>query len=238
LFIRDRPGRFQSVNFLIIAVLIILGGPAPARAKSAQSANASQNPKATPTEHVRGTVVGPDNKPLPGQTVVLHRVMGSSGITAATSVSDAKGNFVLDVPDASAQPDAVYFLAARYNNELYIGDAFKAPFDTTVQHSVQVGIAATSARALVAGTNAEQALPAAPPPPDPTRWLIWILPAVALLLLGGMLMGTRGRIPQRRRTLLEIARLDESFDSRPEDRTAYEHRRAELIAQLGTAAQL
>lgn len=188
---------------------------------------------------VRGHVVGPDGKALSGQQVVLHRVTGSSGLTVATGVSAATGSFTLEVKDPNAIADAVYFLAARYNNELYIGDAFKAPFDTATDHAVQVGVAATSARALIGGTTAAEALPpTGPPTPDPTRWLIWILPALALAAVAVMLFLGGARMPVRRRTLIEIARLDEAHASQPGDTQAYNARRETLLAQLGRHAEV
>jgi hypothetical protein len=181
---------------------------------------------------VRGHVLGPDGKPLPGQAVVLHRVTGSNGLTVATGTSESDGSFRLRVTDVTtASEDAVYFLAARYNQELYIGDAFKAPFDTTADHNVRVGVAETSARALVSGVGDDPAVPQAPPPKDPTRWLIFIMPALALIALIVMLFGPRGRVPARRRILLEIAKLDES-NATTGGSSEYEQQRAALLAKL------
>jgi hypothetical protein len=189
---------------------------------------------------VRGHVIGPDGKPLSKQAVVLHRVAGASGLTVATGTSEKDGSFRLTVADAaSAADDAVYFLAARYKEELYLGDAFKAPFDTTMDHTVQVGVAATSARALLGATtggDAQGALPQATAPADPTRWLIFIMPALAIIALVVMLFGPRGRIPPRRRVLLEIAKLDEAEGG--SGNAAYRDRRAALIAQLNTPAEV
>lgn len=187
---------------------------------------------------VRGRVLGPDGKPLGGQSVVLHRVTGSSGLTVASGTSDANGAFLLHVADPSAVPDAVYFLAARYKSELYIGDAFKAPFDTSARHEVQVGVAATSARALTTGTTAPDALPQQAAPLDPTRSLVWILPALAIAAVLVTMLAGRARMPSRRRTLIEIARLDEANAPAPQDAQSYNERRAALLAQLGRTAEV
>jgi hypothetical protein len=213
-----------------IAALMLALAPAQT---PAQTTPGLTTPGLTTTNRVHGVVIGPDGKPLSGQAVVIHRVNGSSGITVATDTSDSAGNYEMEVRDAAAAPDAVYFLAARYKGELYIGDAFKVPFDTA-SRTVQVGTAATSARALIAGANAEQALPPAePPPPDPTRWLIWVLPILAIAALGVMMLAGGARMPARRRTLIEIAKLDEAHAADPAATQEYRERRDRLVAQLG-----
>ncbi|MEO5510842.1 MAG: hypothetical protein ABIV28_00280 [Longimicrobiales bacterium] len=194
---------------------------------------------------VRGIVRGPDGAALARQDVVLHRVTGSSGLTVATGTSAADGSFRLVVRDAAAAPDAVYFLAARYQNELYLGDAFKAPFDTTATHTVQVGVAETSARNLMGG-GASSALPAAPAPPDPSRWLQWILPALALAALAIVTVASRARIPERRRLILTVARLDEAHEARSfadadataNDDSEYRAQRSQLIERLSRPAEV
>ncbi len=186
---------------------------------------------------VRGVVSGPDGKALPAQTVVLHRVMGTTGVTVATGTSSADGTFRLDVPAADASSDAVYFLAARFDNELYIGDAFRAPFDSVTIHAVQVGVAATSARNLVSD-DAQAVMPPAPAAPDPTRRLVWILPALAIAALIGMLTIGRTRVPDRRRALLALAELDEARhpNTATVDDAALRARRDELVTRAARPA--
>ena len=182
-------------------------------------------PLAAQTVPVTGRILGPDGQPLAGQNVVLHRVDASSGVTVATGVSDDAGQFRLDVPVAEAAGTGVFFLAARYTDgELYLGDAFRAPFDSATQHVVQVGTAETSARNIVsAGTE--------PKPADETRWLLFALPLIGILafttwyLVGGV------RIPPRRMALAEIARLDEQNATQADP--TYHARRAELLTRLG-----
>jgi hypothetical protein len=187
---------------------------------------------------VRGVVRGPDGSPLGGQAVVLHRVTGSAGLTVAGDTSAADGSFRLEVADAAADADAVYFLAARFEGELYIGDAFKAPFDSTTQHAVLVGTPETSARNLVTDA-AREIMPPAPTPPDPTRWLLWVLPVLALIVLAGTTMIGRARVPDRRRALLAIAQLDEAHaqNAQGADDSAYRARRAELLARVTRSAE-
>jgi hypothetical protein len=178
------------------------------------------------TTPVRGRVVGPDGSPLAGQGVVLHRVDASTGVTVATGVSDSSGSFELDVPSADASGDGVFFLAARYTDgELYLGDAFRAPFDSAAQHVVRVGVPETSARNLVTGGE---------PPEDPAAWLLYALPLAAIVGFAAVHALRTGRIPARRRTLAEIARLDEHKVA--SDDASYRARRAELLARLGPPA--
>jgi hypothetical protein len=200
---------------------------------------------------ISGTVLGPDNQPLAGQDVVLHRVSGSSGVTAAEGVSASDGSFSLIVADSAAPADAVYFLAARFEGELYLGDAFRAPFDTAERHVLQVGVAATSARNLISGVGdvgaggaGAGAGGAGGLARDPTTWLLWVLPAVAVLALMATTLLGRGRIPERRRTLLAIAQLDEAHaagaaadSAASADSAAYELQRTQLLARLARHAR-
>lgn len=217
--------------------LVLASAFASGSALAQPTPQAAAQTGATSPSTVHGQVIGPDGKPLGGQVVVIHRVNGASGITVATDTSDSAGNFEMQVNDTGRAPDAVYFLAARFKNELYIGDAFKAPFDTA-SHSVLVGTAATSARALISGVAGEQAAlpPAEQPKPDPTRWLVWVLPVLAVAALGVMMMAGSARMPARRRTLIDIARLDEAHAANTGDVQKYSAARQKLLAQLGRQA--
>jgi hypothetical protein len=74
-------------------------------------------------DDVRGRVIGPDNAGGQDQRVVLHRVDESGGFTIAEAISGDDGTFELRAGDTDTT--GVYFVAARYDEELYIGPPFR-----------------------------------------------------------------------------------------------------------------
>lgn len=192
---------------------------------------------------VRGRVLGPDGTPLPDTRVVLHRVVGMGGATIAEAQSDAAGRFTI-AADSAPDPAAVYFLAARYEGELYIGEAFQAPF-ADVEHILSVGVPGTSASALI-GEGDAAALPQSAPatrmpgsaPATRTRWLLFAIPAIMLLgVVAYFLLRSRASVPARRRLLADIAALDlaHADATDPEQLRAYHEQRAALITQVHAA---
>ena len=169
------------------------------------------------TNVLAGRVLGPDGEPVADQTVVLHRVAGGAGATVAQAVSDASGNFALrfDAPDIDG--DAAYFVAARWQGELYLGPPFRTPVDSAADYTMQVGVPGTSASVLLGSgqaSNGPAPQPAATSDPFPYRtWLLLIIPLLVMALATGYFL-TRGRgADRRRRMLLEIAQLDDTFES-------------------------
>jgi hypothetical protein len=165
------------------------------------------------TQEVRGRIIDGAGQPVADQAVLLHRVIGSSGANIAQARSDSAGHFLI-AADTTGGTQATYFLAARWNDELYISEAFQAPFGAA-ERVLQVGVPGTSASALLEGnaTTTPRQLPAAAPPggapASAARWLLFAVPALSLLGLGAYLvLRNRGALPERRRMLARIARLD------------------------------
>lgn len=185
-----------------------------------------------------GQVIGPDGGPVAGQIVVLHRVAGGSGATVAEDTSDAEGRFTLRFEPAPDEAAATYFVASRWEGELYIGPPFRTPIDTAGDYTMQVGVPGTSASTLL-GTAPQRPPSVTVAEPFPYRtWLFLIIPLVVMALAAGYLL-TRGRGRLRRRQLLlEIARLDETFEAELEegtiaDSTRYWAERRSLLERLG-----
>jgi hypothetical protein len=192
---------------------------------------------------VQGRVIGPDGEPLADTRVVLHRVVGMGGANIAEAVSDSAGRFTISA-DSAPSPEAVYFLAARYQGELYIGEAFRAPFATT-EYVLSVGVPGTSASALIGegqGTALPQGAPATSAtrlpgsaPATSTRWLLFAIPAIMLLgVVAYFVLRRRTSIPPRRRILADLAALDleHAGSTDPDALRAYHERRAALITQV------
>jgi hypothetical protein len=195
-------------------------------------------PVAAQAGSVRGRVVDRDGGPVVDQAVLLHRVVGMSGANIAQARSDSAGRFVIPV-DSLGGSEATYFLAARWQDELYIGEAFKEPL-TDADHVLQVGVPGTSATALLEGTTPRTggaAMPAALPaaatgsPATGSRWLLFLVPGVALAgVLVYVLLRQRPGISPRRQLLVRVAELDLANAAGGD--TSAQDRRAELIAQL------
>jgi hypothetical protein len=184
---------------------------------------------------VRGRIIDADSKPVADQAVLLHRVVGSTGANIAQAQSDSAGRFVIPV-DTAGQAGAVYFLAARWRDELYISEPFQPPL-TGTERMLQVGVPGTSATAMLQGTTAAMPGSSQPagagtaPASTPTSWLFFFAPLV--VLAGSVLyfvLRNRPNVPERRRLLAQIAELDlQQTDSGSE---GYRTRRAELLARV------
>ncbi|HSJ07639.1 MAG TPA: hypothetical protein VK936_13120 [Longimicrobiales bacterium] len=209
----------HSVQRLVPAILIVVAGCL----LGADAVHAQDLP-------VRGRVIGPDNTGVPDQRVVLHRVDGGGGATVAEAISGPDGGFDLIAP-ATADTTGVYFVAARYDGELYIGPPFRPADAATLDHVIQVGIPSMSATSMLAddGTGA---LPM--PRPAPSRnWLLLIIPAVGIVGVIVYALFPRRSIPADRHLLIRVAELDERMEAATEaQREVLLEERHRLIAQI------
>lgn len=180
---------------------------------------------------VRGRVLGPDNAPLADQRVVLHRVDGTGGATIAEAVSAADGGFELA---ATVPPDtgAVYFVAARYDEELYIGPPFRPDDGSATDQVIQVGVPAMSATSMLAETQ-EGFMPP-PRRPEPTRgWMLLAIPLLGVIGVAAYALIPRNSIPRDRQLLRQVAELDERLATAPDaQKVALLEERRQLVAQL------
>ena len=179
---------------------------------------------------VRGRVLGPDNSPLAAQHVVLHRVDASGGATVAQATTDATGRYELRVT-ASADTGAVYFVAARYQEELYIGPPFKPAAGSITEQMLQVGVPGTSAEQLMRGEQGG-AQPGGRPATS-RSWMLLLIPLAGVAAVALYALVPRARISPDRALLIRVAELDERLGSATDaQRTAIREERARLIAQL------
>jgi hypothetical protein len=179
---------------------------------------------------VRGRVLGPDGAPLADQRVVLHRVDASGGATIAESRSAADGSFELSAA-AEADTSAVLFVAARYDEELYIGPPFRAADALAMDQQIQVGVPAMSATALMEGEPVP--LPRSGRPATTSSWLLLLIPLLGVIGVAVYALVPRTAIPADRARLIRVAELDERLQGAPDAQriTLLEERRR-LIAEL------
>jgi hypothetical protein len=153
---------------------------------------------------LRGRAVDPQGAPVAGLEVLLHRVAGGSGANIARDTTGEDGSFTLTAEGPS--PDsAVFFAAARYRNELFVGEFVRPPFDAGMSYTLVVGGQPFSM---------DSPLPVAPgsAPSIPAPSSSWILLLVPVLALGAVVYAavTRsGRPTRHRRLLIRLAAFDE-----------------------------
>jgi hypothetical protein len=179
---------------------------------------------------VRGRVLGPDNNMLAAQRVVLHRVDASGGSTVAEDTSDAEGRFELNVA-ASTDTSAVYFIASRYEEQLYIGAPFRPGLGESTEQFLQVGVPGTSADQLMRGE--------APPvqgggrPATSRSWMLLLIPLAGVVAVSLYALLARNRISPERTLLIRVAELDERMATATDaQRETMRDERARMLAQL------
>ncbi|HUF51694.1 MAG TPA: hypothetical protein VMN60_12785 [Longimicrobiales bacterium] len=179
---------------------------------------------------VRGRVLGPDDNPLAAQRVVLHRVDAAGGATIAEDTSAADGTFELRAA-ASIDTAAVYFLASRFNGELYIGPPFKPEQQSMMEQLIQVGVPGTSADQLMRGEEGG-AIPVGRPATS-RSWLLLLIPLLGVAAVALYMLVPRTRISAERTVLMRVAELDERMaTATAAQRASLRDERARLLAML------
>lgn len=185
----------------------------------------------TPDLVIHGRVVGADNAGVAGQRVVLHRVDASGGATIAETVSGEDGRFELRTP-ATADTTGVYFVAARYDEELYIGPPFRPTDPLAAEQVIQVGIPSMSATSLLADDGAG-AMPVGRGPPQSRAWLLLIVPLLGVTGVVIYMVSSGRRIPRYRALLIQVAELDERMSTASAaQRASLQDERLRLMARL------
>ncbi|MBR9988654.1 MAG: hypothetical protein KFH98_02805 [Gemmatimonadetes bacterium] len=180
---------------------------------------------------VVGRIIGPDNLPLGGQTVVLHRVQAAAGATVAETVTAEDGRFELLLP-AGSDTSAVFFVATRHAGELYIGAPFRAGEQTPGGQIIQVGLPGTSATAMLESGSVSMPQPIGRPLTN-RNWLLLVIPLVGVSAVAVYALIPRSRVAPDRAMLIRIAELDERMGSAPgPHRAAMLEERNRLMTRL------
>jgi len=180
---------------------------------------------------VSGRIIGPDNNPVPGHRVVLHRVDAGGGATIAETFSEGDGRFELRA-EAVADDEAVLFVAARYDEELYIGPPFRAGDVAAAEQFIQVGIPELSASAMME-QDGGLPMPMQRRTEQSRTWLLVLIPLLGVAGVAVYALIPRGRVPHDRALLIRVAELDERMDAAPDaHRQAMGEERERLMAEL------
>jgi hypothetical protein len=177
-------------------------------------------PAAAQTLTLPGQVLDPDGRPVPGLEVFLHRVAQDGGRTVAADTTDASGAFQLSVDVDTAQ--AVFFVAARYEEQVHIGPMLRAPFPAG-DYVLRLGSTPASG-----GTEATTR----PVPAEETEGTVVLATMGALLLVAAFAVLRAFRPPAQRRLLLRLARLEESRDASGRMGPDAEVERSRILARL------
>lgn len=226
--------RLALLSAIVLALALIFT-PVGLRAQAAAGA-----PAAAST--LSGTAVDTAGKPVAGVELTLHRVTGQSGAPVARDTSDAQGRFQLGIP-AERDPDAIFFVATRYNGDLFIGQTFKAPYPAGQSYTLTIGVNPIRPEAFQPqpGAAAAAPVPEGARDDDQRAGRLFLAAILALAALGALGFAgarwRRERVERRRRGLvLEVAALDERYADRvtalpPEEAESYRRRRAALAAR-------
>jgi hypothetical protein len=175
-------------------------------------------PAAAQTQTLPGQVLDARAQPVAGLEVFLHRVTEGGGTIVATDTTDAAGAFALRVD--GAVPEAVFFVAARYDGQLHIGSMLRAPFPAA-DYVLRVGVDPVTA--TPEATSA---------PATPDRRGITLLVMGMLLLAAAVAALRMLRPPAERRMLLRLAQLEETRDRTGRMSPHAETERSRILARL------
>ncbi|HUG39139.1 MAG TPA: carboxypeptidase-like regulatory domain-containing protein [Longimicrobiales bacterium] len=187
-------------------------------------------------QEIAGTAVDSAGRPLPDVPVALHRVGGGSGASVAAATTDAEGRFRFTI---EAVDSAVYFVAMRHGNALYIGPPVRGGVERVTDYVLRAA-PGTEAGAVASALGGGPLPPGAASPGvgapgvagDGAVWFVVILAlAVATVFVT---TAPRYRRRRRRELVLELARIENRLAAAGPgaDTAADQRRRAALRERL------
>jgi len=230
----DTAASRRAVRILQFGLLALLG---PALALAA--------PVTAHAQELTGVTLGPDDAPLTGTPVVLHRVGEGGAGFISTDTTDAEGGFRFDMEAGGGD---IYFAAIRYEGGLYIGPAVEAGGEPVTGYILRVE-PASEAGAVASALASPGPVPGAARPAQ-TRASGSAGSDLGALLLVGLLAvaaaaafmyaAPRHRERRTRDALIQLARAENALDRAPEgapdaedaERGRLESQRARLRKQL------
>jgi hypothetical protein len=190
---------------------------------------------AQPTFVLRGRVIDENRQPAPGLEVLLHRVTPEGGELVADTIAGPDGSFQLS---GQVSDGAVFFAAARYKDDVYIGPMLRAPFNDSAEYVLQVGNPEMSLRSLGERVDMATNAPCAATGTS-RRWMLALIPLCALLAVAVYgLLQVRGPT-EHRRLLIALARLENerAAGRNTDDKKAYQERRRQLLDRIQSTSE-
>lgn len=179
---------------------------------------------------ITGRVLDKDGMPVRDVEVILHAITEQKGTELDRDTSNADGSFQVD--SGSLDPDAVYFVAVVWRNELYMGRLMRPPFRRDQEYVVRLGVDPVN-------LDPEAALPAVRAEPagnDRKAGAAVII--IAGFVIGGLIYFWKTSRPlARRRWLVELARLEDELTADPDPRGVLTRRKEELRKRLKAPAR-
>lgn len=181
--------------------------------------------------------LGPEGEPLTAVPVVLHRVGGGGGAFVATDTTTPEGRFrfALDQGDA-----AIYFVALRYGDRMYIGPAVESGGDPVTGYVLRVepGSEAGAVASALSGQGVTGPPPRTPARTGPASSDTGAFVLVGLLALAAVaafiIAGPRYRQRRMRQSLIQLATVENALADPvgDEDRERLQATRDRLRKQL------
>jgi hypothetical protein len=189
-------------------------------------------------QELTGVALGPDEAPLAGVPVVLHRVGGGGGAFISTDTTDAEGGFRFELEPAGAD---VYFAALRYEGSMYIGPAVEAGGEPVTGYILRVE-PGSEAGAVASALAQPGPMPAAAQPAQAAggggESDLWAFFLVGLLAVGAaaafLFAAPRYRHRRTRDALVQLATVENALagPDADADRARLEATRDRLRKQL------
>lgn len=182
-----------SVSTAIIALGFLAGAAAPAASQSTREVR------------IEGRAIDPQGQPVADLEILLHRVDAAGGSSLDAATTDSTGAFSVSA-ESAVDTSAVFFAAARYNDELYIGP-FLRETDGGTPYILVVGGEPVN----LGAPGGPGILPPVSPGEGPRRQLLVLLPLTGLLGVAAWALARGVRPDARRRAIMRIAAIDEDL---------------------------
>ena len=198
-------------------------------------------PRAATGQEISGVALDQAGQPIPGIPVALHRVGGGGGgatVAATTTGEDGGFEFLIEALDS-----AVYFVAMRHDERMYIGPPARGGAERVTDYVIRAE-PGSEAGAVASALSGSGPVPGAPLAPQAARpgmgggaggGAVWFVVILAIVVAATFVTTAPGyRRKRSREMVMELARVENRLAAAgPDADTAADaRRRDELRARL------
>lgn len=166
---------------------------------------------AAPAQEISGIAIDAGGAPIPEAPVALHRIGGGGGATVDAATTGRDGRFRFEIQSADS---AVYFVALRHEDRLYIGPPARGGAERVTDYVLRAEPAseAGAVASALSGAAPGRTGPGTAPPAAPaasTGAAVLLIALLALAVAGGILSTAPGyRRRRQREALVELAGIE------------------------------